>query len=85
MLASDAHLETNFELKNLSPTYENCVRYDLSIRFLPNGVAQWLTIKRKIMCSTFLPFPYLFWMVFIQGRKRMIIHSQGNGCVLVLP
>jgi hypothetical protein len=45
MLASDAHLETNFELKNLSPTYENCVRYDLCIDFLANGVAQWLTIK----------------------------------------
>jgi hypothetical protein len=38
MLASDAHLETNFELKKLSPTYENCVRYDLSICFLANGV-----------------------------------------------
>ncbi len=45
MLASDAHLENNFELKNLSPTYENCVRYDLCIHFLANGVAQWLTIK----------------------------------------
>ncbi len=85
MLASDAHLETHFELKKLSPTYENCVRYDLCIRFLANGVAQWLTIRWKIMCSNFFPFPSLFWMVFIQGRKRMIIHSLGNGCVLVLP